>query len=414
MCLAARGYPVEVPTSSLAQPVAELAADLLEQIDTLADQLLVRILEQIEIYRTAGIVDRDELRASLIANMNQILERLSGERGVDLSAPRDIGRARASQDMPLPEVLRAYRLGFAFVWERLLAAARVSGRKSVDALLDTATAIWELADDFSLALTESYRQAMSERMIEADRRRSGIISAILDGPASGSLSAWEVAKLLDLPYEGTFLVVVAEVTGAHSAALPQLEDRLRRLDVGSAWRSQPQHEIGVLSLGNSRDPQVVLAEVAQVALGRVGVSPVFHRLDGAARALRLAQVALETLSPGTKGIRGLDDEPHIDLLVRDRETTRRFVVRVLHGVLALPDYDRTTLLATATAWIDARGSAANAGRELYCHPNTVRQRIRRLEERLGGSLDDPRVLSDLTIALQAIRTFPELGNRLDS
>lgn len=394
--------------------MAKLAADLLEQVDSLADQLLVRITDQIAIYGTESIVSRDELRTSLIANMDQIVGRLIGERGEDLSAPRDIGRTRAAQDMPLPEVLRAYRFGFAFVWERLLAAARDSGQRSVDALLDTATTIWELADDFSLALTESYREALGERMIEADRRRSGILSAILDGPASGSLSAWEVAKLLDLPYEGTFLVVVAEVKGVRSAALPRLEDRLRQLDVGSAWRSQPHHEIGVLSLGRRRDPADVLAEVGQVALGRVGVSPVFARLDGAARALRLAQVALESLPPGTKGLRRLEDEPHIDLLVRDRETTGRFVLRVLRGVLATPDHERTTLLATATAWIDARGSAAQAGRQLYCHQNTVRQRIRRLEEHLGGSLDDPRLLSDLTIALQAIRVFPELGNRLDS
>ncbi|UGT55211.1 PucR family transcriptional regulator [Nocardia asteroides] len=401
-------------TASIAAPVAKLAADLLEQVDSLADQLLVRITDQIAIYGTESIVSRDELRTSLIANMDQIVGRLIGERGEDLSAPRDIGRTRAAQDMPLPEVLRAYRFGFAFVWERLLAAARDSGQRSVDALLDTATTIWELADDFSLALTESYREALGERMIEADRRRSGILSAILDGPASGSLSAWEVAKLLDLPYEGTFLVVVAEVKGVRSAALPRLEDRLRQLDVGSAWRSQPHHEIGVLSLGRRRDPADVLAEVGQVALGRVGVSPVFARLDGAARALRLAQVALESLPPGTKGLRRLEDEPHIDLLVRDRETTGRFVLRVLRGVLATPDHERTTLLATATAWIDARGSAAQAGRQLYCHQNTVRQRIRRLEEHLGGSLDDPRLLSDLTIALQAIRVFPELGNRLDS
>ncbi|MEV0078330.1 helix-turn-helix domain-containing protein [Nocardia neocaledoniensis] len=401
-------------TPSLAQPVAKLAADLLEQIDALADQLLVRITEEIEIYRTEGLVSRAELRASLIANMDQILGRLLGARGGDLSAPRLIGRTRAAQDMPLPEVLRAYRFGFAFVWERLLGAARASGQRSVDALLDTATTIWELADDFSLALTESYREAMSERMIEADRRRSGVLSAILDGPTCGSLSAWEVAKLLDMPYEGTFLVVVAEVTEGRSSALPRLEDSLRRLDVGSAWRSQPHHEIGVLSLGPRREPAAVLTAVEQVALGRVGVSPVFHRLDGAARALRLAQVALESLARGSKGIRRLDDEPHIDLLVRDRETTRRFVLRVLGGVLATPDHERTTLLTTATVWIDARGSAAEAGRQLYCHENTVRQRIRRLEEHLGGALDDPRVLSDLTIALRAIRAFPELGERLDA
>lgn len=111
-------------------------------------------------------------------------------------------------------------------------------------------------------------------------------------------------------------------------------------------------------------------------------------------------------------VRQLDDEPQVDLLVRDRETTRRFVVRVLGNVLALPDEARDTLLATATAWLNAHGSAAQAGRVLYCHENTVRYRIHRLEEHLDGSLDDPRTLGDLMTALQAIRTFPELGNHI--
>ncbi len=208
-------------------------------------------------------------------------------------------------------------------------------------------------------------------------------------------------------------MLVAEAADGKSSPLPRLEDRLRQLDVGSAWRSQPDHEIGVLSLGRRRDPAQILKLLDQLAVGRVGVSPAFACLDGAARALRLAQVALETLPPGTKAIRQLEDEPHIDLLVRDRETTRVFVLRVLRGVLVLPDHEREMLLATARAWLDTHGSAAEAGRLVYCHENTVRHRIRRLEDHLGGTLDDPRRVSDLTIALQAIRTFPELGHRFD-
>ena len=72
--------------------------------------------------------------------------------------------------------------------------------------------------------------------------------------------------------------------------------------------------------------------------------PHFDRLDGAARALRLAQVALETLPSEAGGLRQLTDAPLTELLVRDLDTTRRFVERVLGNVLALPDDDRATLL----------------------------------------------------------------------
>ena len=392
--------------------VARLAAELLETLEPLSDELADRITSQIEVYRAQTLVDRAELKRSLNHNLVHILGQLSGSRGPNLEAPRRIGRARAAQDVPLPEILRAYQLGFTFVWQRLLDAAQRSGQQSMNGLLNTATTIWELADEYSLAMTEAYRQRMSELVIATDRRRSGLVAALLGGPLAGERSAWEVAKLLNLPYEGTFLVLVAEAPRAGGAPLPSLENRLRSLDVTSAWRAQPDHEIGVLSLGRRRKSAEIVGVVAEMAAARIGLSPEFTRLDGTARAVRFAQVALEAMPSGTHGVQQLDDVPLTDLLVRDRETTRRFVVRVLGRVLALPDDDRSTLLATAQAWIAARGSAPEAGRVLYCHENTVRHRMRRLEEHLGFPLDDPRNLADLTTALQAIRTFPELGRRL--
>jgi hypothetical protein len=400
-----------VPRVSPDPSVARLAAELLDQTDVLADDLVDHIVAQIDLYRAETLVDQAELQRSLTANMEHILGRLSG-RPLDFEAPKQIGRRRAAQGMPLPEVLRAYRLGFAFLWQRLLDAARRSGPQCVDALLDTATTVWELADDFSLAVTESYRQAMSERLLAADRRRSGIVSAVLGGPGAADLSAWEVAKLLDMPYEGIFVVLVAKASDDRGAPLPDLDGRLRRRGIASAWRSQPAHEIAVLSLGRRQAVDELLALLAEIPTARVGLSPVFDRLDGTARALRLAQIALETLPSKSGGVRQLPDVPLTDLLVRDLDTTRRFVLRVLGNVLALPDDDRATLLATAEAWIAAHGSAAEAGRVLYCHENTVRHRLHRLEGHLRVSLDDPRNLADLTTALEAIRTFPQLGNRV--
>lgn len=43
-------------------------------------------------------------------------------------------------------------------------------------------------------------------------------------------------------------------------------------------------------------------------------------------------------------------------------------------------------MATARAWLEASGSAAGAGRILYCHENTVRYRMRRIEEVFVGQV----------------------------
>jgi DNA-binding PucR family transcriptional regulator len=76
---------------------------------------------------------------------------------------------------------------------------------------------------------------------------------------------------------------------------------------------------------------------------------------------------------------------------------------VLGPILELPTQDRSSLLSTLQAWFDAGGSAVETGKRIYCHPNTVRYRLRRLQEHTGRSLDDPKAVAELLAALDALR-----------
>jgi DNA-binding PucR family transcriptional regulator len=61
------------------------------------------------------------------------------------------------------------------------------------------------------------------------------------------------------------------------------------------------------------------------------------------------------------------------------------------------------LLDTLEAWLDAGGSAQGAATSLYCHRNTVLNRLRRLERLTQRSLAVPQDLVDLTLALEEYR-----------
>ncbi|GHF79726.1 PucR family transcriptional regulator [Streptomyces filamentosus] len=389
--------------------VAELSRKLAARIDDLAADMARNTYDHIEFYRST-VVGPEDLRASMRLNVAYIIDHLADpESGaVDLSGPTETGRRRALQDAPLTEVLRAYRLGFRHFWDELLLEARKAGGSAPDALLDAASAIWELADTYSTTLTDAYRQTRAERMVETDRRRSALVAELIDGPSPNSETVWEVARILDFPFQGTFLVVTAEGVTPGEPPLPGLESRLRAVDVSSAWRAQPGSETGVLSCPQRGRVDAVLEAVRSVATSRVGVSPVYERLDRTGHALRYAQVAAESLPPGAVAVRQLDDTPLTELVMNNLETTQRAVHRILGGVLSLPEEDRTTLLATARAWLEAHGSATEAGRALYCHPNTVRYRMHRLEEFLRGPLEDPRIVAELSMALDAVGTFPAL------
>jgi hypothetical protein len=383
-----------------------VAGQLARRLDELTELLAERIAGEIDIYR-GTLVDPAELRRSVRHNLTYLVDQLSTMNEPDLSAPRLTGQRRALQQVPLPEVLRAYRLGFAFLWEQLLAEARADGEAAVRVLTDTATEIWSAADDYSQALTESYRDALAQRMLTADRHRSALVEALVTGRVADHGTMWELAKLLELPYEGTFVAVVAENAELGSEPLTGVESRLQPFDIASAWRLQPEYEVGVISCGR-RPVAKVIGVLAAVAAARVGVSPTYSTLDRTPRAVRLAQIAMRNLPDGQPGVAQFDDTPLGSLVAADATTTREVVHRVLGGLLELDAGDRATLLSTVEAWLDGHGSAPAAGRALYVHQNTVRYRLRRVEELTGRSLDDPRAVAELATALQALRIFPGL------
>ena len=55
---------------------------------------------------------------------------------------------------------------------------------------------------------------------------------------------------------------------------------------------------------------------------------------------------------------------------------------------------------TLRAYLDAFGDVAAAAAELHVHPNTVRYRVRRIEEILDSSLLDPDVRLLLSLSLR--------------
>ena len=76
------------------------------------------------------------------------------------------------------------------------------------------------------------------------------------------------------------------------------------------------------------------------------------------------------------------------------------------GPLALPEDELDLLLGTFEAWIRGGGSATAAGAELFCHPNTVRYRLRRIEAGTGRVLANPGDVAELVTAVRAWRELP--------
>ena len=79
---------------------------------------------------------------------------------------------------------------------------------------------------------------------------------------------------------------------------------------------------------------------------------------------------------------------------------------VLHGFDDLSEQERRLLFETLRVWQESEASVRATAEVFFCHPNTVRHRLHRIERQTGRALHDPRSSAELFVALQALRTLP--------
>ncbi|KQV18556.1 MULTISPECIES: CdaR family transcriptional regulator [unclassified Kitasatospora] len=367
-----------------------------------AHQLTAEILRQDTAY--VELVPPAELRARIQHNLCQALAALLDHaqgRPIDLADATLTGRRRAEQGLPLASLLHAYRRGGRLMWLRVTELVRVDHPGALPDLLPLAADLWDVLDQTCDAVTESYRSAAAALAARDQDRRTALLDTLLDGSGVATGSIPEAVSRLGLPERGRYLVAVLRPLPGHQsrASHEQLtgdQDGLRVL-----WRIHADREVALVQL-RGHEP----AELGRQFGGqpvRVGISPVVGSLADVGRARWLAETALQTCTADGPELAHLDDRLPAALLVAQPDLAQR-LTRLLAPVLALPYAERHSLLDTLAAWLDSGGSATTAADRLYCHRNTVLNRIRRLEQLTSRTLGEPAHIVELSLALTAFRT----------
>ena len=394
------GYRRTMPTPQVEPAVRELSRALLPEAPELARVMADRIRAEIAVYRDGEAVPLAELDASCCDNLRYVLGNLAGTPVVDEQVPRVTGVARAEHGVPYAAVLQAFRIGGRFVWELLVDRADPDAR---DTLLRAAADIWTVTDDLSAQVTEAYRTTLADRARRDGQMRAALVGTLLDGDVAAAEQLRESASMLHLPRRGQFVVVAAQCPVPGSEALPGVDDLLRRHDVASAWRFDHDHQDGVVALRARYGIAELIAQLSPVAHGRAGLSTPFGRIDDAPRALREARLACAAATPGSTEMIGYADRPGAVLLATTPDAAEALARRVLGPVLDLAPEDRRVVLDTVRAWLAEDGSTSSAAERLHLHRNTVRYRLRRLEDLSGRSLARPVDLAEIHLALEGVR-----------
>ena len=186
-------------------------------------------------------------------------------------------------------------------------------------------------------------------------------------------------------------------------ALPEIESKLRGLDVYSACRLQPDLRVGIVHVKSERRLDEILGLVSRLATNRVGVSSCFDDLRDTPQALYFARVMLRGRPVGPRRVAVFDGSVLATAAVAAPEVMVKSIGNALKGFDDLPDDEREMLCETFRVWQDNDASVRSAAEVLICHHNTVRHRLRRIEKHTGRSLSRPKDVAELCLASEVHR-----------
>ncbi|MEQ3553337.1 helix-turn-helix domain-containing protein [Pseudonocardia nematodicida] len=344
-------------------------------------------------------VSEDDLRATAGESLTLLLDQLARPDGrVDLGElPDRLGRRRAQQGVDLDQLVRAVRLDFPVIWSALLERA---GEADTPVLARKADRLWAVVDAYARQVHFAF---LAEQSLLAEQHRDEQRQLLDLLFAPGPLPAHQIARLaagLRVGADDTFTVGVA--LADHAAAL---RGRAARLDGGLTRVFLRDVEFGVVAFWPARRDDADgdrLLDRLTTGIGCV-VTPDVTGLGAvpvvAASTYRMAQVL-----PPESHVRAGPLEMWPLVARRALDEHGGLPARLRERLDPAPPEERELLVRTVLAFLDS-GSVSGVAAALYCHRNTVLNRLRRFT-RLTGL--DPARPRDAALALVVLDT---LGDR---
>jgi hypothetical protein len=303
----------------------------------------------------------------------------------------DLGRGEVAAGRSIGALLAAYRLGAQIAWRRIAAASIRDGLDQRESNL-LAEAIFAYIDELSAESAEGYAQAQAELAGELDTRRGELIDQLTRGRIGTDPRALAEAAAgagWTVPAELAVLTWHADLGRAPVGRLPQGSIAHGDANVYTALISEP---------GDQARREQLLGAFARIRAGLGSAAPPHLAFQSYAHSRAMLALAEDSEAAG---IVCADDNRNTLIVRSDRLLVERILRDRLRGLDDETPASRARLTATLLAWLRNDGNTAATAAELHIHAQTLRYRLARLRELLGGAIDDAEVRYELEFALRA-------------
>lgn len=353
--------------------IADLTTSFLEQLGAVDDYAEPVVpLAQIRL-------DADESFERLIA----ALAANDPEPTIPIATRVGVTRARAG--IPLPSLMTAIRLDFSVLWDHLL-ALRTPADEPL--LLERANTVWHIVDTYVRQTQQAYMLEERRMTHEAESLQRALVAELLAELRPSARRVEEIAERLGLDPDAAYTVAFG--TGD---AVPDL-----RVEVATCER----HGHAVLAMYRGGGLIVVRPDAphqqhSSMRRLRVGLVEPVAGLANVAEATLLAAELADLFAPD-------EDDAMTPLrgwtrLVRQR--TSGTDLEQLFDLDALLDgcgrTERGHLVESVRSYLRTGNVSASAA-ELYCHRNTVTNRLRRFAELTGIDVTVPEQAARVVVA----------------
>ncbi|RZS32626.1 PucR-like helix-turn-helix protein [Herbihabitans rhizosphaerae] len=365
-------------------------------IPSLTDEILREIQRTIPALAqdASGIVGRSVIDGIQQA-IAQFLDRLKdpyAQQGDRAQVFRDFG-VRELNGVPILDLLQmAYRVGARVAWRRMAQTGQRAGIPTQTLCL-LAEALFVYIDELSALSVEGHATAQAREAGVLERRRRQLLEVILSGRRPAEITRLAKAAQWAVPERVTLVALRNTDADVAEAPAPALDRRILVDLEGDAPC--------LLLADTDRELLETLDDCLPGWRAAVGPAvPVAEARESLRWALRTVSLVAQGVLPD-RPVTLFDEHLSVLWLMNDPFLASEVSKSALAPMRDLTEGQRERLSTTLLAWLETRRSAPEIARILDVHPQTVRYRLRKLEQLFGGALDDPDVRFDIEVALRA-------------